>query len=215
MDESHINSDSEAVPLVGPAWLYRVAGWLRQRERAVLWTAIAFQLVVLASMIAIHAAPLMFGETIRLKVTPVDPHDVMRGDYVILSYAISNVPAAGIEGIPDANDHAWRYWDRDDWLEERTVYVTLEPDASGGFWRGAKASVNKPTAGKFIRGKYIRYGSRGGPEIRFGIEACYVQEGTGKKLEQARNARSLVAEVALMPSGKAALRDLIVESWKR
>ncbi len=215
MDESHINADPEAAPFVGPAWLYRVAGWLRQRERAVLWTTIAFQLVVLASMIALHAAPLMFGETIRLKVTPVDPRDVMRGDYIILSYAISSVPGAGIEGIPDANNHAWRYWDRDDWLDERTVYVTLEPDADGKFWRSVKASVNKPASGKFIRGKYIRYGSQGLPEIQFGIEAYYVQEGAGKKLEQARNARSLVAEVALMPSGQAALRDLVVESWKR
>ena len=210
MDESHINADSEAAPFVGPAWLYRVAGWLRQRERAVLWTTIAFQLVVLASMVALHAAPLMFGETIRLKVVPVDPRDVMRGDYVILSYAISNVPGAGIEGIPDANNHAWRYW-RDAWLDERTVYVTLEPDADGKSWRSAKASVNKPASGKFIRGKYVRYGSQGLPEIQFGIEAYYVQEGAGEKLEQARNARSLVAEVALMPSGQAALRDLIVQ----
>ena len=210
MDESHISADPEAVPFVGPAWLYRVAGWLRQRERAVLWTTIAFQLVVLASMVALHAAPLMFGETIRLKVVPVDPRDVMRGDYVILSYAISNVPGAGIEGIPDANNHAWRYW-RDAWLDERTVYVTLEPDADGKSWRSAKASVNKPASGKFIRGKYVRYGSQGLPEIQFGIEAYYVQEGAGEKLEQARNARSLVAEVALMPSGQAALRDLIVQ----
>jgi uncharacterized membrane-anchored protein len=215
MDERPLTAHLEAAPFVGPVWLVRAAAWLRRRERAVLWTAIAFQLAVLASMIMIHAAPLMLGETIRLKVVPVDPRDVMRGDYVILNYTISRVPVAGIEGIPAASNHAWRYWDLDDWLEERTVYVTLEPDASGRFWHDVKASVNKPVSEKFIRGKYIRYGLQGIPEIRFGIEACYVQEGTGKKLEQSRNARSLVAEVALMPSGRAALRDLIVESWKR
>ena len=211
MDESHINADPDAVPFAGPAWFNRAAGWLRGHERAVLWTTIGFQLVVLASMIALHAVPLMFGETIRLKVVPVDPRDVMRGDYVILSYQISHVPAESIEGVPNVNTP--RYWARDDWLEERPVYVTLEPDASGRFWRGVKTSVNKPASGKFIRGKYVH--SWGEANVEFGIEAYYVQEGAGKNLEQARNARSLVAEVALMPSGQAALRDLIVEPWKR
>ncbi|MBI5817655.1 MAG: GDYXXLXY domain-containing protein [Verrucomicrobia bacterium] len=212
MSESHINADSETVPFVGPAWFNRAARWLREHERAVLWITIAFQLAVLASMVVLHALPLMVGDTIRLKVMPVDPRDVMRGDYVILSYAISNVPDKGIEGIPDANNRVWRYWERNSWLEERTVYVTLEPDAGGKLWRGVKASVHKPASGKFIRGKYVR--QWGTPQIQFGIEAFYVQEGAGKKLEEARNARHLVAEVALLPSGKAALRDLIVGSSK-
>jgi uncharacterized membrane-anchored protein len=202
-----------ATAFAGPAWLDRTANWLRGHERALLGTTLAFQLAVLAGMIALHAAPLMLGEMIRLKVRPVDPRDVMRGDYVILSYDISNVPAAGIEGIPDAGNRVLHYWQRDAWLEERTVYVTLEPDANSKFWRGVKASVLKPASGRFIRGKYVRHW--GQAHIEFGIEAYYVQEGAGVKLEEARNARSLVAEVALMPSGKAALSDLIVESWKR
>jgi len=40
---------------------------------------------VLGGMIALHAAPLWFGETVLLKVEPVDPRGLMRGDYVILS----------------------------------------------------------------------------------------------------------------------------------
>lgn len=211
MAESDINTDPDAVPFTGPAWFERAARWLRDHERAVLGTTFGFQLAVLAGMIVLHAAPLMFGETVRLKVEPVDPRDVMRGDYVILSYDVSRVPAGGIAGIPDAKDAYWRYWSRDQWMEERTVYVTLEPDADGKLWRSAKASVNKPASGRFIRGKYIRYGWRGLPEIRFGIEAFYVQEGKGKELEQARNARHLTAEVALLSSGKAALRELHVE----
>ena len=91
--------------------------------------------------------------------------------------------------------------------------MTLEPEADGRYWRGVKASVHKPASGRFIRGKYVRHW--GEAHIEFGIEAYYVQEGAGRKLETARNARGLVAEVALMPSGKAALRDLVVESWKR
>ena len=214
MVENDINADPETIPFTGPAWLERAACWMRGHERAVLGTTLAFQLAVLTGMIALHAAPLMFGETIRLKVEPVDPRDLMRGDYVILSYDISRVPKDGIEGIPDAKDTSWRYWSRDQWMEERIVYVTLEPEADGKLWRGVKASVNKPASGRFIRGKYVRYGWRGLPEIRFGIEAFYVQEGTGRTLEQARNARHLTAEVALLSSGKAALRDVRDETEK-
>jgi uncharacterized membrane protein/uncharacterized membrane-anchored protein len=200
-------------PWTGPAWLDDTARWLAAREHGLLTVLAAAQVAVLAGMIALHAAPLMFGETIRLKVQPVDPRDLMRGDFVILSYDISRVPKEGIEGIPDAKHASWRYWDRDQWMEERTVYVSLEPDADGKFWRGVKTSIHPPAIGKFIRGKYVRHW--GTPSIQFGIEAFYVQEGAGKKLEEARNARSLVAEVALMTSGKAALSNLIVESWKR
>ncbi|MBI5686625.1 MAG: GDYXXLXY domain-containing protein [Verrucomicrobia bacterium] len=197
----------------GPAWLDGAASWFASREHGLLPALAALQVAVLAGMIALHAAPLMFGETIRLKVQPVDPRDLMRGDFVILSYDISGVPKDGIEGIPDAKGVSRQYWDRDQWMEERTVYVTLEPDADGKLWRGAKTSIHPPASGKFIRGKYVR--QWGAPRIQFGIEAFYVQEDAGKKLEEARNARRLIAEVALMSSGKAALRNVIVESWKR
>ncbi len=206
-----LRADAEAVASANPARPSRLAGWLHDQERAVFGTTLAFQLAVLAGMIALHAAPLMLGETIRLKVTPVDPRDVMRGDYVILSYPISRAPADEIEGVPNLNSsRTWYSWERDAWLEGRTVYVTLEPDASGRCWHGVKASLEKPASGKFIRGRYVR--SWGNVNVEFGIEAYYVQEGTGGKLEQARNARHLVADVALMPSGKAALRDLVIET---
>ena len=97
-----------------------------------------------------------------------------------MSYDISRVPDKGIEGTPDANIRSWRYWDRDQWLDERTVYVTLEPDAGGKLWHAVKACVQKPVSGRFIRGKYLR--QWGTPAIQFGIEAFYVQEGAGKKL---------------------------------
>jgi uncharacterized membrane-anchored protein len=202
-------ASEQPAPWTGPVWLDGAARWLAARERGLLPALAALQVVVLAGMIALHAAPLMFGETIRLKVEPVDPRDLMRGDYVILSYDISRVPKDGIEGIPDAKHTSWRYWNRDQWMEERIVYVTLEPGAEGKPWRGVKTSIHKPASGTFIRGKYVR--QWGTPRIQFGIEAFYVQEGAGKELEQARNARNLVAEVALLPSGKAALRQLHVE----
>jgi uncharacterized membrane-anchored protein len=67
-------------------------GWLKARERGVLIAAAAFQVLFLVGMIAERAAPLRSGRTVLLRVVPVDPRDLLRGDYVTLSYEISRVP---------------------------------------------------------------------------------------------------------------------------
>ena len=40
-------------------------------------------------------ADLAFGEEIRLRAQPVDPLDVFRGNYVVLTYEMSNLPVLG------------------------------------------------------------------------------------------------------------------------
>src|SRR5205807_818806 len=109
-------------PLPGPAVVDVARLWLRGRERGVLLGAVAFQVFVLVAMIALRAAPLLVGRTILLRVEPVDPRDLFRGDYVVLNYEIIRLvpPAAG-------------NWDE---LRDRTVYVTLEPDPDGEHWHG-------------------------------------------------------------------------------
>ena len=200
-------ANDNIISLVGPAWFDNAMRWLKAHERSVLLAAAAFQLVVLVCMIVLYALPLWVGETIRLKVEPRDPRDLWRGDYVTVSYEISRVPKDGIKGIPNAVRRSSSYdYYREAWLDQRTVYVTLEPDADGKYWRATKASIHKPATGKFIRGKYVRDWRDG--RIDYGIEAYFVQEGQGRKLE---NARRLTAEVALTNWGKATLRELIIE----
>src|SRR3954468_14416646 len=115
--------------LVGPsklrgaaAWVGRfdhAPAWLHAHERWVFLATAAFQLLVLCGMIAIKAIPYQTGDTVLLRVVPVDPRDLLRGDYVILGYEISRVPVMGIAGLPrhrmtPANVSEWR---------GRTVYV--------------------------------------------------------------------------------------------
>ena len=64
----------------------------------------------------------------------------------------------------------------------------------------------KPATGPFLKGQMPRYGP-----IQFGIEAYYVQEGTGHGYEQAIRNRKLSAELAVTSSGQAALRGLRIE----
>jgi uncharacterized membrane-anchored protein len=64
----------------------------------------------------------------------------------------------------------------------------------------------KPARGPFLKGQLQRYGS-----VKFGIEAYYVQEGTGRVYEHAIRDRKLSAELAVTSSGQAALRALRIE----
>jgi len=197
----------EAPPIAG--WLNRTVDFIKTRQKTVLFAGIVLQAVVLVAMIVFHALPYLVGERVLLRVVPVDPRDMFRGDYVVLGYDISRVPPGGIDGIPQAGNWWSRRANRDQWLADRIVYATLEPDADGRHWKAGAVSVNKPDSGKFIRGTYaLQYGQN---PIQFGIEAYYVEEGHGLELERLRNARQLSAEIALAPWGQAKLVRLVEE----
>ena len=93
------------VPVVEPpsrfdGWI----AWIKGHERLVLLAAAAFQVIFLVAMIGLRVAPLLTGQTILIRVLPVDPRDLFRGDYVVLSYEFSRIPPQGIEGIEVMDD---------------------------------------------------------------------------------------------------------------
>ncbi len=180
--------------------MHDVLGWLKARERKILLVTVAAQLLILVGMIALRAIPLLTGQTVMVKVAPVDPRDLFRGDYVILSYDFSRVPREGIEGLSEDERASWKK------LEGRAVYVPLVPDSNGVHMRPGKVTVVKPARGPFLKGQMERQGS-----LKFGIEAYYVQEGTGLRYEQAIRDRQLSAELAVTSGGQAALRGLRID----
>jgi uncharacterized membrane-anchored protein len=171
--------------------------WLKARERKILLITAAAQLVILVGMIALRSVPLAIGQTVLVRVQPVDPRDLFRGDYVILSYDFSTLPREGIEGL------SGQRWSK---MKGTTVYVPLVTDSVPGHMRAEKATINKPASGLFLRGQLGDYG-----RIKFGIEAYYVQERTGRKYEMAIRERKLSAELAVSPSGQAVLKGLRIE----
>jgi uncharacterized membrane-anchored protein len=166
----------------------------------ILIVTVALQIVLLVSMIVIRATPLLMGESILVRVQPVDPRDMFRGDFVILGYQFSRVPSTGIEGLPSGNNSRQEEW------AGRTIYVTLGPEPDGKHWRAENFSIYKPSGGKFLRGTIDRVG-----RIEYGIESYFVQEGEGKKYEDAIGSRRLSAEIVVTGDGQAAVRRLVIE----
>lgn len=174
--------------------------WLKARERKILLVTVIAQLAILLGMIALRAAPLVTGQTVLVRVEPVDPRDLFRGDYVILSYDFSRTSPEAIEGLSAKERGIWKK------LEGRPVYVTLVPDSNGVHHRAEKVTLVKPESGLFIKGHMERYGS-----MKFGIESYFVEEGTGRVYEQAIRDRKLTAELAVTSSGDAGLKRLHIE----
>jgi uncharacterized membrane-anchored protein len=180
--------------------LNSLVDWFKQRERPVLLVGAAAQIVVLVGMIGLHAMPLLTGKTVLLRVQPVDPRDMFRGDYVTLSYEFSRLPASAIPGLGNNNPSELSR------NQGRTVYLQLVPDADGVHYRGGAYSLTPPADGLFLRGTLA-----GWNQIDFGIDRYFVEEGTGHKYEEAVRNRRLWAQVAVAPNGQAAVTGLKIE----
>jgi uncharacterized membrane-anchored protein len=170
--------------------------------------AALIQLALLAVMVADRVQILRAGTEVTLQTQPVDPRDLFRGDYVTLSYDISQVAAGALKDQRAGGGNP-------------IVYVELAPDQNGIHHatsvHAEAVAVQSPEV--LIRGRVV-YGAYCGPtrdrfcdslQIRYDLESYFVPEGEGRKLEQARNQRKLIVVAAVAPSGRAAIKRLLVD----
>lgn len=179
--------------------LWRALDWLAERQRSVLILGVLLQVLFLAAMMMRPLATLATGSTMLLRVIPVDPRDLFRGDYVTLSYEISRPRTKTVDGWTEN-------WERLQQMQGNAVYVLLAPEADGKHWQSTGYQLDQPTTGKFIRGTIDGRGL-----VRFGIEQYFVQEGQGRDYETAVRKKKLSAEVILDDSGYAQLKRLVIE----
>lgn len=185
-------SDSPAVNAPASGWLDAIYTKLSRFQRLAVIIAVLAQFTVLCGMIALQMIPHASGTIVWLKVLPVDPRDMFRGDYVILSYEMSRVPSEISTSRPPG-----------DLTSTRTVYVTLVPDADGKHHKAGPYLLERPASGIYLTGQETSWG-----RLEFGIESYYVQAGTGTEYEDAFRNGTLSAEVAVSPDGRAGLKSL-------
>lgn len=181
--------------------------------KAVLFgIAVLLQSALLMLMVADRMQILREGVEVTLQTQPVDPRDLLRGDYVVLRYDISQLPAGSLAGKVAAARHP-------------DVFVKLAPDA-GGLYRAVSVHAEPvPVAAPevLIRGRVGNYGGSCGDDrrrfcdklpIKYGLESYFVPEGEGRKLEDARNQQKLRIVAAVLPSGRAAIKRLLLDGVK-
>lgn|SRR5262245_61558916 len=197
MPQSHSSQAGETI--FGSAHAGKPWPIARSLEIKLLIAIVAAQVAILIGMIVLDGLPLVLGERVKLKVVPVDPRDIFRGDYVVLSYEFSQFDSATFSGRPSRSRMNW--YDAE-WAD-RVVFVSLKP--VGDHHEAGVKSLKPPSSGPYLRGTLS---SHWPGRFEYGIEAYYVQEGEGRRLEQLIRRRQLMAEVAVW-HGQAKLVRLI------
>jgi uncharacterized membrane-anchored protein len=109
--------------------------------RAKFILIVLLQVALLVGIIAYRHYWVATGEKILLKTAPVDPRDIFRGDYIDLSYDISQLDLDAL-GVKERFKGSER------------VYVILEKDPDGTF--GARSiSRDLPAGEQFIQGRVV------------------------------------------------------------
>jgi uncharacterized membrane-anchored protein len=180
----------------------------RTPKFALFGAAALVQIALLAVMIIDRVQVLRDGTEVTLQTRPIDPRDFLRGDYVVLGYDITQLPAGALRNQPSGERHP-------------LVYVKLAPNADGIYQavsvHAAPIAVTSPEV--LIRGR-TTYGATCGSKsdlfcetltLRYNLESYFVPEGEGRKLEDLRNQRKLQVVAAVLPSGRAAIKRLLLD----
>jgi uncharacterized membrane-anchored protein len=180
--------------------------WQRIPKAVLFGVAILLQCVLLVLMVADRMQILRQGREVTLQTQPVDPRDFLRGDYVVLRYDISQLPAGALAGKSAETRNP-------------VVFVKLAPNAAGLYEAvSVSAEPVAVTAPEIlIRGR-VSYSCGSTSRIfcdkltiKYGLESYFVPEGEGRKLEQARNQQKLRVVAAVLPSGRAAIKRLLLD----
>lgn len=178
---------------------------------AALAAAALLQSAALAKIVWDRDRLIRNGREIVMRVVPVDPRDLVRGDYVQLGFGLSPLYTAKLKLSADMA--AIAPGDR--------VYVTLHPDSDKN-WSVTAVSISYPvevaSEDAVLQGRLENIwqdGSDNAPkslvfDVRYGIESYFVPEGTGPELEAAVRDKTVEALVAVGRDGTAALKGLVI-----
>lgn len=169
---------------------------------------------LILAMVKDRADLLRTGTEVRLATAPVDPRDLFRGDYVVLSYDISQLQTA-------------KLGETRDFKTGEPVFVVLRPNADG---RSEAVAISrtfpapgpgqvviegKATGGRFCRPAPGATSRACAPDefstrITYGLESYFVPQGQGRRIERTERSRVEVV-AAVSATGKAAIKRLLID----
>ena len=163
---------------------------------------VGLQVLLLLSLIGFKQYTVWTGETVLLKVQPVDPRDLLRGDYVTVRYDISTIDMDDVAG--------------DDYVGG-TAYVELREDA-GGYWRAVAVHDDRKRSFEdtvLIKAHVTAWNlnHRTGAdriELDYGIEDVFIPEGSGDQLPRGED-HVIAVEVKVDRWGNAVPRRFFVD----
>lgn len=167
------------------------------RRRLLLSLLVAAQVLYVLGVAAAGYATTALGQHIILSTRPIDPRDLLYGDFVRLNYAISEVPAS-----------LWRDAATPP-KRRQSVYVLLAtgPDSLSTAV-GIYPSPPRPTANRAVLRGWVNNVYKHSLSLRYGLERYYVPEGSGLRLEKAGQNHPLQVRVSIAPWGQSRITSV-------
>ncbi|MFO1512808.1 MAG: GDYXXLXY domain-containing protein [Verrucomicrobiota bacterium] len=165
-------------------------------RRKLLVLVLVLQLAWLLGTVATQETALVRGQLIRLETQPVDPRDLLRGDYLVLNYKISNVPKALFtpplaENLPPGE----------------VVWIAVSPH--GEFYEVVRASRERfePAADQILIKAQTSWNNRrsDAEHLQYGLEQYFVHERTGNPRGK------ITVEAVVSTSGRASIKQVFLD----
>ena len=153
-----------------------------------------FWLVMMMGFFIFKYVTYATGNEVLLKSAPVDPRDIFRGDYVILRYEVSSINLDSIQSYSDK----YNFGDK--------VFVAL--DIEEGYGKAVGISHDPIDNYQNIRGE-VKHISKNILDVKYGIESYFVQEGTGREIENSRE--DMYVKVVLDKKGRGIVKEIVME----
>ncbi len=158
---------------------------------------LAMQTAWLLGTVVVQERALAHGRVITLETRPVNPRDMLRGDYLRLNYKISDVPTNLFSPPVKTN------------LPQGTeIFVALAP-GTNQFYEIVKAGTNEftPSPGEvLLKGKSTWWwNATNSIHVEYGLERYYVAEGTGNPTGK------LTVQAVVPASGHPKIKEVFVD----
>lgn len=160
---------------------------------------VLLQVLAILSIASVNTITLMTGKMVLLRTAPVDPRSLFQGQYVDLSYDISNL-----------NPHELPDFDRKVLSSNygKRVYVVLEKQ--GKYWKPVDVELKRPDVASdqvVIAGTIENNGSSN-IHVRYGIETYFVPEDVASKIESSSGRFDV--EVSVGRSGRCLIKRVLL-----
>lgn len=173
-----------------------------------LLLALALQVGIIGSIVVRAQTIRDEGQTVYLRIEPVDPRDPFRGDY--LTFRFEDLSTLSVWN--DYGTGSGTSWERGD-----TVYVELSRE--GRYWRQATGEIleripaRRTPGSTYLRATVTDTSGTGSGEsttidVTYGVEEYFVQESTGLSFPFDRDA---TARIEVAEDGTAVLGELRVD----
>lgn len=166
-----------------------------------LFAAVLLQVVLLFSIQVRKEISLRSGKRITVKIVPVDPRSIFRGDYINLNYEFSRLDLNKIRH------------DSGNFNRGQTIFVKLA--RTNDEWKPIEVS-SKSSGGAgadkiMLKGSVHGWPSKDAVSVIYGIESYFVPEGKGRDIEGKIDGKRIQAELSIDSKGYASVCRIFID----